>query len=378
MNVTTTTITMIVQQPSLTESITAVGAFAAFIVSLFTLWFTSLKGPNIVLCERPQFIQKKIPRETFVHIIPDTIFFETNLTFLNNGTASGVFGLSAHFEPVNELSSFFKRYGFMFGTEPHKFTSSLTMLPTSIGEKGSIVVNITLTVVFHDWKNRFVHEPVSKEEVREVLCQADKENRRRFSEFCAVLKADMHIGTVSIKSYQTTRKGMEERVLVDSQHIGVFDEELIRDFRSWEERWDTIHPDAILAELRRIREEYRKNLCEPVEQNLKKLKGLVPISSLETDLLDSVRRRFDGFETRTAVNDFILRSAQLDTRLKEYDSRTEEWNRKFRMLGEQPLNARLAEIFRAESDELKKESEHLCVEITNLLNTLQECYMSNP
>jgi len=373
---TTTTTTLIVAQ-SYAEGVATIAALAAFIVSGATLYFTSLRGPNIVLL-KSQFIQKRIPRETFDHIIPDTIVFETSLTFLNNGTASGVFGLDAHFEPVNELASFFRRYHVLFGIEHGRYTSSSSMPPTSISEKGSTVVYVELTVEFHDWKKRFIHEPVSKKRMREVLCQADKENKSRFSEFCAILKTGMRIGTVSIKSHQTTRKGMEERVLVDSQYIGVFDEELIGDFRSWENRWNTVDPDAILAELRQVREECEKELYESVEENIKKLTGLVSIGSLKTDLLDTVRRRFNGFETRLALIDFTLRSTQLDSRLKEYDSRTREWNRRFSLQREGLLNAESQETLDAESDALKKESLDLFGEITGLLNTLRKCYMSNP
>lgn len=347
-------------------------------MSAFTLYYTSLKGPDIVLREEPRFIQKPIQREDFDRFIPDSFDFEANLTFLNNGTASGVLRIDPFFESMKELAPFFKKAIFRFGLEPNKYTWSNSMPPVPIHEKGSIVVCVALTVDFHDWKKHFIHEPVPKEKICEILCLADSENKKRFSHFCAVLKSGMHIGMVSIKSYQTTRKKTEERILVDSQHVGVLDEELIGNFRSWEKRWDTIDPDAILAELRQVRECFDKELHERIEQNFKKLMGVVEIGALETDLLDAVRRRFGGYETRVAIVDFILRSTQLDSRLREYDLRTREWNRKSDLLREGSSNKNLAEILDKEMGVLREESGGLAAEIGDLLNTLQECYMSHP
>jgi len=352
-------------------------AFAAVIVSGLTLWFTSLKGSNIVLLERPLFIQKTIQRETFDRIIPD-IVFETNLIFLNNGTASGVLRMDARFEPMNELAPFFKKDRFMFGTEFHRYTASASMPPISIDEKDSAVIYIELTVEFHDWKRYFVREPVPKEQISEVLCQADSKNKKRFSDFCAILKNGMHIGTVSIKSYQTARKKTEERILVGSKHIGVLDEELISNFRSWETRWDTIDPHAILMDVQQVRESLEKELHECLMENFKTLVGLPEIGPLRTDLLDTVRRRFDGYESKKAIAEFVLRSANLDSVLSKYDLRTRDWNRRLNLLKEDPSKKTLEQSLIAEKDSLKTETASLVAEVTNLLNTLRECYSSNP
>jgi len=344
-------------------------------VSAFTLYFTSLKGADIVLPEKPQFIQKTIQREDFDRFIPDSFDFEANLTFLNNGTASGVLRIDPFFESMKELAPFFKKTTFRFGLEPNKYTWSNSMPPISIHEKGSVVVYIQLTVEFHDWKKHFIHEPVPKEKIYEILCQADSENKKRFSDFCAVLKSGMHIGMVSIKSYQTTRKKTEERILVDSQYVGVLGEELIGNFRSWEKKWNTIDPDAILGELRQVHEYLDKELYKLVEQNLKRGMGLVEVASLETDLLDRVTRKFSRYDTRRAIIDFVLRSASLDTKLREYDLKTREWNRKLDLLREDPSNKTLEETLYKELDLLEKETGSLAVEIWNLQTMLQSCYL---
>jgi hypothetical protein len=359
---------------------TSIVAFAALIVSALTLWFTAIKGPDIVLCKKPRFTQDiggPIDR-----IIPDTIIYTTNLFFLNNGTVSGVLGLEADFRPVEKMKPFFKKAHFRFATEPNRYTSYSSMQPISIGDKESRVVYVQLTVEFHDWKKHFVQDPVPKERIQEVLCQADSENKQRFSHFCGVLREGMHIGMVNIRSYQTTgwRFGTKdkERIIVDDEHIGVLDEKLIRDFRSWETRWNSIEPSTILTELRQVRKYFEEELCTRLEQNLKRLMGLIEIGSLETDLLDRVRRKPDGYEARSAIVDFILRSAGLDTRLKKYDLRTREWNRKIDLSREESSNRTLEQALIAEISSLEKETGELLAEIANLLNTLQKCYVPGP
>jgi hypothetical protein len=272
---------------------------AALIVSTLTLWFTTLKGPDIDLCEKPVFSQEV--RGPFDAFIPDTILYSSNLVFLNNGTVSGTLGLDACFEPSKELAPYFKNATFQFGTEPHRYTSSASMPPISIADKESAVIYIESTVELHDWKKHFSHEPVSKEQIRDVLCQADRENKKRFSDFCATIREGMHIGTISIKSRQSTRRWfgfrsptMKEQIMIDGDPIGTFNEDLINNFRAWRKRWDTIDPNVILMELRPIRENLMKELSGPIEGNLKQLEGSDPNASLWSDLLRAVRNSAQG------------------------------------------------------------------------------------
>lgn len=95
------------------------------------------------------------------------------------------------------------------------------------------------------------------DEVYNVLRKADWENKRRFHDFCAVLKLGMRIGKVSIGSNQTVRTGfsgtkMIQRSLINDLSTGVIAEDLISNFRSSATKWDTVDPDAILTELRAI------------------------------------------------------------------------------------------------------------------------------
>jgi len=297
------------------EWITAPLAFLALIISVLSLWYTSLKGPDIILCEEPSFVLEEIPREAFDHYIPHTLSSETRLLFVNNGTVSGVLRLNVSFEPTIELKPFFDKANFSFtvGADHHERTMPLI----SISEKESRMIVIRLSVELVNWKKCFADEPVPKDEIYNVLRKADWKNKQRFHDFCAVLKPGMHIGKVSIGSNRTVRGGLSgtkmiQRSLVSDLSTGVIAEDLMSNFRFSATKWDTIDPDAILTELRAIHDDFDRLLRAPLEQNIKKLMGL-ELGSLHTDLFLAIKRRCMGYDDRAAIVDFVIRSSGLDT-----------------------------------------------------------------
>lgn len=362
-----------------TESVTALLAFIAVILAILSLWFTSLKGPDIVLCNKPEFTLQKIPRQTFERIIPDELFCSGDMFFLNKGTVSGVLTLEARFEPANWLKPFFQSSRFSFkinGTQHEK-----SMPPISIREKESSVICISLYVELHDWKKYFEHAPVSEDEMRKILCDADNENKSRVHGFCAKLEPSMPIGTIGVKSYQTMRRNLfwtsiDYKDLIVDQNVGVISKDLIDGFRSCDERWDTLEPDAILMILREIHRLLEDVMYKSIEENMKKLMGIVEGRTLNTDLFDELTRKCEGYDSRMAMVDFVLRSANLESRLVEYDSRTREWNRKFNLFQEDQSNEALEEALKKEKIFLDEESGLMAVELSKVQAILQDCYLS--
>lgn len=362
-----------------TESITPLLAFLAVILSILSLWFTSLKGPDIVLCNKPEFASERIPRQTFERIIPDDLSCSGDLIFLNKGTVSGVLTVEARFEPANWLKPFFQssRFSFKINGTPHE----KSMPPIPIREKESSVVGISLWVELHNWKKYFEHAPVTEDEMRKVLCDADNENKSRFDGFCAKLEPSMPIVPIGIKSYQTMRKNLfwtriDYKDLIVDQNVGVIREDLIDGFRSCDERWDTLEPDAILMELREIHRLLEGVMYKPIEENMKKLMGIVGGKTLNTDLFDELRRRYEGYDSRMAMVGFVLRSVNLESRLVGYDSRTREWNRKFNLFQEDQSNEALEEALKKEKVFLDEESGPIAVELKRVQAILQDCYLS--
>jgi len=359
------------------EWITAPLAFLALIMSVLSLWYTSLKGPDIVLCEKPSFILEEIPREAFDHYLPHKLSSEARLLLVNNGTVSGVLRLNISFEPTIELKPFFDKATFSFtvGAGHHEGT----MPPISISEKESCMIAIRLSVGLVNWKKYFAHDPVTKDEIHNILRKADWENKQRFDDFSAVLKPGMHIGKVNIRSNQTARTGlsgtkMVQRSLAHGLNIGVVTEDLIRNFRVSRTKWDTIDPNAILTELHAIHDHFDRQLREPVEQNVKILMGVRDIGSLQTDLFQAIKNRCIGYDSIAAILDFIMHSSGLDSRLTEYDTKTSEWNRRFRLYKENPSN-NLEEALLNEKASLEKESLAIDVEILQMMQILKDCYL---
>jgi hypothetical protein len=310
------------------EWIAATFAFAALTVSLLSLWYTSLKGPDIVLCEVPRFSQRKTSSDIFDRFIPHELYSEAHLLFLNNGTVSGVLRLEARFEPTTELKPFFERanLSFVVGDKSHQ----ATVPPISLREKESCMVVVQISVEFVNWKRHFDSEPVPKDEIHDALCSADIMNKRRFHDFCAVLKPGMHIGKVNIESRQTVRSGlsgtkMTHKNLVADLSIGVIDEELVHNYGTSATRWDAIDPSAILTELRGIHDDLGRLVLDPVEENLKRLMGLTQLESLKTDLSLAMKRRFEGYHDQAAIIEFVMRSTGLDSKLNGIANSTYAW-----------------------------------------------------
>lgn len=361
------------------EWITAPLALLALTISVLSLWYSSLKGPDIVLCEKPCFVLEEIPREAFDHYVPHTLSSETRLLLVNNGTVSGVLKLNISFEPTIELKPFFDKATFSFtvGVDHH----DRTMPPISISEKESCMITVRLSVEFVNWKKYFAHDPVTKDEIHNSLRKVDWENKQRFDDFVAVLKPGMDIGKVDIRSNQTARTGlsgkikMVQRSLADDLSIGVVTEDLTRNFRLSGTKWDTIDPNAILEELHAIHDHFDRELREPVEQNVTTLvMGLRDIGSLKTDLFQAIKNRCIGHDSIAAIVDFIMHSSGLDSRLAEYDTKTSEWNRRFRLYKENPSN-NLEEALLNEKESLEKESLAIEVEILQMMKVLKDCYL---
>jgi hypothetical protein len=360
------------------EWITAPLALLALTISVLSLWYSSLKGPDIVLCEKPCFVLGEIPREAFDHFVPHTLFSEARLLLVNNGTVSGVLKLNISFEPTIELKPFFDKATFSFtvGSNQH----DRTMPPISISEKESCMIAIRLSVEFVNWKKYFAHDPVTKDEIHSILRKADWENRQRFDDFSAVLKPGMHIGKVNIRSNQTARTGlsgkikMVQRSLADDLSIGVVTEDLTRNFRLSGTKWDTNDPNAILEELHAIHDHFDRQLREPVEQNVKMPMGLPEMGSLQTDLFQAIKNRCIGYDSIAAIVDFVMHSSGLDSRLTEYDTKTSEWNRRFRLYKENP-SKNLEEALLNEKASLEKESLAIEGEILQMMQILKDCYL---
>jgi len=137
---------------SFPEELTLIFTASALIISLITLWFSHLKGPDIELCNQPEteledwaetdlnnYLQNKhIPN--YLNIKP------VQLVFVNNGSKTGaITNIETKFEP-NEKFKPFVRSEFFY-TEKE--------LPLSVDEGGTGIIRLSSRLEVIDWNRDF-------------------------------------------------------------------------------------------------------------------------------------------------------------------------------------------------------------------------------
>jgi len=356
------------------EWITTIIAFIAFIVAVLSLWFSSLKGPDIDLCESPKFVMEKIGWEN-LNYIPDRIRFNpAQLIFINNGTRSGVIKLEIDFEPSEELKPFFDSADCVFKIGEKSSVGNMPHI--SIRERESCIIEVEIRVDFHDWKEHFSFDPVGKEEIYNILCKADLQNYHSLSNFCSIIKPGMSTGTVFINSIQTMRKNilgtkMSRKNLVRDLPIGLIDQEFIDGFKSCLEKWDDIKPNCILMKLREISNDLPTRILSPLTENLNKLENmpLLEIGDVKTDFWNDWKRRFEGYWNTRALVDFMFGSLGLESKITDFCLKANGFNQELRILKEIGLTESLEG--KAKEWNLRKLAEILKEKIRDIISDIE-------
>lgn len=318
------------------EWVTTIIAFVAFIVAVLSLWFSSLKGPDIDLCESPKFVMEKIRWEN-LNYIPDRIRFSpAQLIFINNGTRSGVIKLEANFEPSDEFKPFLSRAGYIFKIGEKSWSDDMPHI--SMRERESCIIEVEVRVDFDDWKEYFDSDPVSKEKIYDILCKADLVNFNRLSDFCSLLRPAMSVGKVTINSVQTIRKNIlwtriGRKNLVRDLPIGLIDQKFIEGFKSCLAKWDSIEPNCILMKLEALRKDLSNYVLTPLGDNLNKL-GQTPRMALRTDFWNDWKKKWEGYTHWKALIDFILKSSGLESKIEDLCLKADGFNQDLRIFEE--------------------------------------------
>jgi len=365
------------------EWITTIIAFIAFTVAVLSLWFSSLKGPDIDLCEIPNFVMDKIRWES-LNYIPDRIRFSpAQLIFINNGTRSGVIKLEANFEPSDEFKPFLSRAGYIFKIGEKSWSDDMPHI--SMRERESCIIEVEVRVDFHDWKEYFDSDPVSKDKIYDILCEADLVNFNRLSDFCSLLRPAMSIGKISINSVQTIRKNIlwtriGRKNLVRDLPIGSMDQEFIEGFKSCLAKWDDIKPNCILMKLEELRKDLSNYILTPLGDNLNKL-GQTPRMALRTDFWNDWKRKWEGYTHWKALIDFILKSLGLESKIADFCLKADGFNQDLRIFEEikstdsQQRQAKEWDLNKS-AEILKNKIRQLTSEIESLQDILYRCVHS--
>lgn len=359
-------------------SLELIVAVCSLSVAAVTVWLGFLKGPDITLYGSPKFDMKKIDWSE-IKLIPYAIQFSpAQLIFINEGARSGAIRLETFLRPSKEFDSFFSKHSCLFKRDNEPIWRD-HMPYISIPDRESLIIEVEITAEFHDWKDYFDSEPVSKNEIQNILCQADDRNRKRFSDFCSMLKPGMCIGEISIDSMQTMGflRGLRPKSLL-RRAIGNVDQEVIDGFKLCLTKWDDIERYRILKEVQGVDAKIESLLQHPLKDLLTRIENKGPLQEFKSDFWYDLKRSMQGYRLMEKLVDFIFKSYTLESKIKQFGRQADRFNDDLQIYRRLREDLRKKEVKKqedllAQSNALKEEIKDLLNEIESLRNVLGRC-----
>ena len=243
-------------------------------VSALTLWFTSLKGPDIDLCNIPEAKIENPGSERFRGYIP--YWFDLApmlLVFSNNGSRGGVISsVSAQFQPSQGLKPFLKEFRSSNELQwPGVGDPSYRQLPVSIREGDNCVVRLKCTLFTLDLKDNLLIGQVSDiSNVRRIVEESLKYNYEQFTNFLRFLESGDSFGTMTLYMTFTSRRWLRTRLetkkLAEEIEIAnTFDTSTVNAFKSCLKDWN-LKRSRLEEYLQRIPKLF-DNFIEQLKQN---------------------------------------------------------------------------------------------------------------
>jgi len=324
-------------------------------VSALTLWFTRLKGPDIVLVntlnEKIKVIDMRLER--FAEDIPTSFWIKPiELVLANNGSRSGVItALEAIFKPSPEFEPFFVDFSLHIEWKLETSPSTHYGTPVSIREGDNRVMKLNCTASTVDWKYHWkdfeIRDLPDGANIKRVVENALEINRQKFASFLDFLRSGKPFGSLTLYLTFTSRKKWFWIALKRKQLTGPIEvvnsfEDTIRGYETCLDDWDNRPsrleneinmiprvPDLIFADrLRKILEA----LHQPIEavysiptlreswKNLNKGKGIHKFVMLrEKDLMERLEFVADEIDEFNRKN-IAARTSKEATRLVDLES----------------------------------------------------------
>ena len=194
--------------------LTIIFSVSALIVSIFTLWFTHLKGPDIELCKEPEVKIKdwttdELQKNLFRNNIPNILNFKcVDLVFVNNGSRSGaITEIKPIFKPNEEFKVFYKDQNIK-GSEDY-----YDVFPISIPEGGNCLVEITGSVSTINWFEDFREKEIKNlTNIRKAVLKSANLNKKTLEQFTIFLKRKPSLGVLNMDMTYLKRKWLKPRV----------------------------------------------------------------------------------------------------------------------------------------------------------------------
>jgi len=188
----------------------------AFIISLVTLWFTHLKGPDIELCRQPEIIIKDWGEEYLQRWLLDNYvlnhldFEPIQLVFANNGSRSRVItDIKIIFIPSNEFKEIYRSdYIFL-----EKAPDSEDTLPVPIPEGGNHVLKIKMNIHTINWNEEFEYARIGDlSNLRNTVSQSVEINRNYLEKLIILLRDNSSLGIFKVDITYLARRWLRIKI----------------------------------------------------------------------------------------------------------------------------------------------------------------------
>lgn len=183
----------------------AIFSAIAAAVSTLTLWFTSLKGPDIELVNTlsPKIQVEDTPLDRFVEYVPYWFALKPiELVFVNNGSKAGMItALRVDFRPSREFEPFFEELSFEPEIElprPKQADYPTQGVPVSIREGDNSVIRVKCTVDMIRWKDSRFQDIPEGSNIRVLVEGALEANRQKLASFLNFLYSGKPLGNLTL------------------------------------------------------------------------------------------------------------------------------------------------------------------------------------
>lgn len=319
--------------------LSAIFSAIAAALSALTLWFTRLKGPDILLVntlnEKIKVIEMYFQR--FAEGIPFSFDIRPiELVFANNGSRSGVImAVEPVFKPSPEFEPFLVDFRHRITWELEISPAPRYGTPVSIREGDNKVITLECSVKMVDWKYDWtdpeIHGLHYDADIKRFVENALEINRQKLASFLDFLHSGKSFGSLTLYLTCTGRKrwfwmALKRKVLASPVEVVNSFEDSIKGYEDCLENWDD-----------------RRSRLEET------LNGVPGIPNLFADKLKKISEALDPrIETHAIYNILSLRDS-----LKDFNRQKEI--HKFVMLREKNLMKRL-EFLADKIDEFNKKA----------------------
>lgn len=318
--------------------LSAIFSAIAAAISALTLWFTRLKGPDIVLVNT---LNKKIKViemffKRFAESIPN--WFEIKpieLVFANNGSRSGVImAVEPVFKPSPEFEPFLVDFRHRLTWELEISPAPRYGTPVSIREGDNRVIKLGCTVTMVDWKYDWtdpeIHGLHYDADIKRFVENALEINRQKLASFLDFLHSGKPFGSLTLYLTCTGRKrsfgmALKRKELVTSpiEVVNSF-EDSIKGYEDCLENWDDRRSglEKALNEVPGIPNLFADKLKRISE-------ALGPRIETHAYNIPSLRDSWKNFDNQKEIHKFaMLREKNLMKRLEFLADKIDEFNKK--------------------------------------------------